>query len=78
MRAEGPDQARSDDAQRAVLLRDYPRAAQIWSELAQQGDRDAQYRLGSLYRSGRGVAKSHEKAVQWFRKAAEAGHPGAQ
>lgn len=41
--------------------------------LALQGDVSAQYRLGNAYRDGRGVAKDHAKAAEWYRKAAEGG-----
>ena len=34
--------------------------------------------LAAMYRSGRGIAKDHEKAAYWYRKAAEQGHAKAQ
>ena len=45
---------------------------------ADQGDAQAQYRLGEMYDNGEGVAADDLKAVKWYRKAAEQGHPGAQ
>ena len=34
---------------------------------------DAAYRLGALYEKWSGVAQSHEKAMEWYAKAAEWG-----
>ena len=45
---------------------------------ADQGDAQAQYRLGEMYDNGEGVAADDAEAVKWYRKAAEQGHPGAQ
>ena len=45
---------------------------------AEQGNAQAQYRLGEMYDSGEGVAADDAEAVKWYRKAAEQGHPGAQ
>lgn len=45
---------------------------------AQQGDPDAQYRLGRMYYFGDGVAKNREEAAQWHAKAAAQGHAEAQ
>uniref|UniRef100_A0A914W5U7 Uncharacterized protein n=1 Tax=Plectus sambesii TaxID=2011161 RepID=A0A914W5U7_9BILA len=45
---------------------------------AEQGDAEAQFRLGSLFLSGHGVAQSDEEAVKWYRKSAEQGNAAAQ
>ncbi|TYT73784.1 SEL1-like repeat protein [Desulfobotulus mexicanus] len=45
---------------------------------AEQGEADARYRLGELYKEGRGVAQDDAEAVKWFGLAAEQGHAGAQ
>ena len=45
---------------------------------ADQGNAQAQYRLGEMYDNGEGVAADDTEAVKWYRKAAEQGHPGAQ
>ena len=45
---------------------------------AEQGDVDAQSRLGLIYRSGLGVDSDDALAFHWFRIAAEAGDPAAQ
>ena len=38
----------------------------------------AQYKLGVMYKNGRGVQQDNAKAVEWYRKAAEQGHANAQ
>jgi TPR repeat protein len=45
---------------------------------ADQGNAQAQYRLGEMYDNGEGVAADDAEAVKWYRRAAEQGHPGAQ
>jgi TPR repeat protein len=45
---------------------------------ADQGDAQAQYRLGEMYDTGERVAADDAEAVKWYRRAAEQGHPGAQ
>lgn len=46
--------------------------------LAEQGDVEAQNRLGFIYKEGMGISESNDAAVRWFRKAAEQGHRYAQ
>ncbi len=45
---------------------------------AQQGDTEAQVRLGDLYAKGRGVPKDHTQARAWYERAAAQGHPIGQ
>ncbi len=45
---------------------------------AEAGDVVAQTDVGAMYGTGIGVAKNFTKAVQWWRKAADKGHAGAQ
>jgi len=40
-------------------------------KMAEQGDAEAQWRLGTLYRNGDGVQQSDTEAVELFRRAAE-------
>jgi TPR repeat protein len=65
-------------AQAAVRVRDFEKAAQLYLEMAKAGDKEAQFALGNLYRSGRGVKKDHRRAFVWLSKAAEQGHVKAQ
>ncbi|OSI12872.1 tetratricopeptide repeat protein [Neisseria canis] len=47
-------------------------------QLAEQGDVEAQFNLGTCYRKGLGVEQSDNKAAEWYGKAAEQGHVEAQ
>ena len=47
-------------------------------ERAQQGDSDAQFKLGVMYQLGRGEIQSYTEAIKWYYVAAEQGHVGAQ
>ena len=41
----------------------YQEAYQLWSPLAEQGDADAQFYLGLLYRNGQGVKQNDRQAL---------------
>ena len=45
---------------------------------AEQGDVDAQFKLGLHYFEGTGVSQDYAEAVKWFRKSAEQGDAAAQ
>lgn len=45
---------------------------------AEQGDAEAQYRLGMCYLEGRGIPKQSVRAREWFYEAARQGHAEAQ
>ncbi len=45
---------------------------------AEQGNVDAQHKLGDCYFYGKGVVEDDNEAVRWYRKAAEQGHAVAQ
>jgi len=54
-------------------------AARNWFEAsAAQGYAPAQFRLGDLFRHGKGVEKNLDEAVRLFRLAAEGGYPPAR
>ena len=53
---------------------DYGAALANWRPLADTGDREAEYRLGGLYRTGLGVPKDPAEAGRWYRRAADQGH----
>ena len=71
--AAGP----SEDAESAYKNGDYATALRLSRELADQGDAQAQSRLGLMYREGHGVPQDYQQAVQWFLKAAEQGRANA-
>ncbi len=47
-------------------------------ERAIEGDVEAQYELGLMYKYGLGITQDREEAFYWLRKAAEQGHVMAQ
>jgi|GEM_PF-7018102 len=50
-------------------------AAKLYEMAAEQGNAEAQNRLGECFYRGDGVEQDYEKAVQWYAKAAEQGLP---
>jgi TPR repeat protein len=46
--------------------------------LAEQGNSDAQFRLGSMYLRGQDIRRNLAKSREWFQKAADHGHGCAQ
>lgn len=62
----------------AVEKKDFKRAAELFTELAEQGNAEAQHNMGMLLREGKGVEKNHKNAAAWFRKAADQGIADAQ
>ena len=48
---------------------DYTTAFKVLRPLAVEGDADAQYHLGMMYRKGQGVPKDADEAAKWFSKA---------
>ncbi len=57
---------------------DYAQAASWYRKAADQGDADAQAKLGSLYYTGHGVPQDYAQAASWIRKAADQGDADAQ
>jgi len=62
----------------SIKLQKYEEEINLWKELAEQGNSDAQYNLAQIYRNGGDVLKGDEKSVKWYRKAAEQGNSDAQ
>ena len=54
------------------------KATSVYCRAAEQGDADAQFRLGLAYEKGKGVQQDSAQAAEWYRKAAEQGHAIAQ
>lgn len=57
--------------------REVPNVAEI-RRAAEQGDPEAQTRLGTLYQRGDGVLEDDAEGAAWYRRAAEQGHADAQ
>lgn len=71
----------ADDVEEGVTAyqqHDYQAALNAWSRAAQQGDPDAEYNLGQLYRLGQGVKLSFPTAQSYYLKAAKKNHSLAQ
>ena len=49
---------------------DFARIAQVYMQLAMNGDTIAQYNLGMLYKEGLGVEEDDARAAEWFSEAA--------
>jgi TPR repeat protein len=56
---------------------DFGLARNLYSELANQGDRLAQFKLGVMYEEGKGVTKDSREAIRWYIVASGQGFPGA-
>ena len=76
--APGGQNAAMSPADEAVRTGDFGRAATLLRKLAEAGNPEAQYRLASLYRTGRGVAQDDMLAFTWMKAAAERNHTSAQ
>lgn len=61
------------NGQAAYQRGDYQTAREIWLPLAEQGDANAQLKLGQIYRLGEGVPRDYRIAAHWFAKAAHQG-----
>lgn len=72
------DGATFDRGLAAYEAGDYATARQEWTISAGWGDAKAQYRVGFLYYSGKGVAQNYAESAKWFRRAALQGHTDAQ
>lgn len=60
------------------VSKDPLRAASLYCDGARYGDAEAQFNLGWMHANGRGVERSDELAVYFFKLAAEQGHGPAQ
>lgn len=72
------DNSRLRQGLQAYENKNYPLARQFLLPLAEQGNMEAQRRIGIMYRHGLGVAKNDLEALKWYHKAAEQGHVKAQ
>ena len=67
-----------EDGLAAYERKDYATAIKLWRPLAEQGNENAQFNLGTMYDMGRGVTKDDKEAVRLYRLAAEQGLAVAQ
>src|SRR5262245_24812524 len=75
-RRSPPSGGRFDDGKGCEA--DHVRAAEYFAQAAEKGNAVAQYRLGLMCLSGRGVSTDPEKALEWLKKASTSGHAGAR
>jgi TPR repeat protein len=66
-----------DDAVRALEAGNNPKAVELLLKLASEGNPLAQFRLGSLYFHGHGVAEDESMAIYWWKKSAAGGNDEA-
>jgi TPR repeat protein len=67
-----------EDGVAAYRAKEYAKAAELWQPLAEKGDANAQFYLGTLYAEGQGVAHDDATAFKWFERAANQGNAVAQ
>ncbi len=63
-----------DPGMEAYERGDYATALKEWRPLAEQGDADAQFNLGVMYRIGQGVPEDFVRAHMWANLAAAQGN----
>lgn len=73
-----PDSKQADLAIIAHVIAMSPAEIKETTEMAEQGDAEAQYLMGVVYRDGRTLPRNLERAEHWMLKSAEQGHAGAQ
>ena len=66
------------DARAAYEAQNYGTAFALFQQAAEQGSAEAQFRLGTMYLEGRGVAPDTTVAETWLRRAEEQGYAGAE
>ena len=67
-----------EDGVTAAKHGDYATALRHWRPLANEGIAPAEYLLGLMYATGRGVPQDDAEAVRWYRMAAHQGNAAAQ
>jgi len=67
-----------EDATAALERRDFAIAVRLLRPLADQGNAEAQMKLGFMYVAGEGIPQDSVEALKWFRRAANQGQANAQ
>lgn len=60
------------------LSKDYSESVRWYQKAAEQGDADAQLRLGLAYKNGEGVSQNYDEGIKWLSRAAGQGYALAQ
>ena len=66
------------DALQHMSNKEYDKAKELVSPLAEEGDMNAQYLMGAIYMLSDSEDKDINIAMSWFKRAAEQGHEVAQ
>lgn len=67
-----------EEGMKAYEASDYQSALQVWLPLAELGDADAQFLLGTMYDNGTGVTQDYNQAIKWYTLAAKQADSDAQ
>lgn len=67
-----------EEGMAAIEKEDYMTAYQVFKNLAEEGNAEAQHNLAILYKQGKGVMQDSALAFTWFSKAAEQGLADAE
>jgi TPR repeat protein len=67
-----------EDGLAAYKKGDFDTAVRLLQPLAEQGEPQAEEKLGRMYQRGKGLPKDFARAVVWYQKAAEKGDAAAQ
>jgi TPR repeat protein len=67
-----------EDGVAAAERGDYATTLHLIRPLAKRGDAAAQFALGGMFDTGKGVSQDYGQAAFWYRKAADQGAPLAQ
>jgi hypothetical protein len=67
-----------EDAKAAIQNENYKKAFELLSPLAEEGNAEAQTRLGALYVNGQGVEEDITKGLSWIMKAGSQGFEAAR
>jgi TPR repeat protein len=54
--------------------KNYKKALEILRPLAEQGDAEAQFKVGNIYDYGRGVSRDFKQAYKWYKLSADKGN----
>lgn len=63
-----------DDGFKYYKQKDYAKAYEIFYTLASNGDVKSQYNIATLTMQGKGIKADRQKAFEWYKRAANAGH----
>src|SRR5262245_46726509 len=67
-----------ESAKRAYDERDYATAIKEFTEVAEQGNAEAQLIVAKMYMIGQGVPQNADQAIKWYRASADQGNADAQ